>query len=130
MIYHPNLPEAACRAHIFHEIKSGSLLSMSQLCYQVFEVNFTEDAVSVILENQTIFTGPCNNNTGLCTVPLTPPLPPQPKPWVFPPTTFHYTHAIPKVHLPSVVHQAANNAFSTKTNIIWCRIYMRHASAL
>ena len=109
-----NLPESARREHIYPELKSGALLSVSQLFNQGCTVNFTADQVRVTIDKQTILTGPREKITGLWTFPLANPLLTQPKPWVPPPTTCQYTHAIQTVHPPDVIHQAANNAFSTK----------------
>ena len=118
-----NLPAAARCEQIFPRLKSGSLLSMSQLFDQGYTVNFTVDQVSVTLDKQTIFTGPCDNNTGLWIVQLANSSPNQPKPWVQPPTTFQYTHSIQIVHPPAVIHQAANNAFVTKNKKVVSVVY-------
>ena len=58
MISLPDLPEAAHRAHIFSELKPGSLLSVNQLCDQGRRVKFTADQVNFTLRNQTILIGP------------------------------------------------------------------------
>ena len=109
-----NLPESEHHALIFVELQSRALLSVSQLWNQGCKVKFTEYQVSVDLKNQTILAGPRDKKTVLYTVPLATPYPTQTKPWVPPPTTCQYTHAIPTVWPPTVVHQAANNAFTTK----------------
>ena len=114
MISLPNLPEAARHAHILSELKSGALLSVSQLCDQVYRFKFTTYQVSFTLDNQTILVVPCDTNKGLWTVPLDTLSLPQPKPWVPPPIMCQYTHAIPTVQPPTIVHQADNNAFATK----------------
>ena len=75
-----NLPDAAHREHIFPELKSRALLSVSQLSYHGRTVNFTSDQVSINLDKQTILTCPRYNNMGLWTVPLTNPYPTQQKP--------------------------------------------------
>ena len=114
-----NLPEAARREHIYTKLKPRFLISVIQLFNQGCTVNFTSDQVSVNLDKQTILTGPNDNNMGLWTVPLANPSPTQPKPWLPPPNTCQYTHAIQTVQPPSVIHQAANNEFDTKNiNIV------------
>ena len=74
------LPEAARYEHIFTKLKSGALLYVIQRFDQGCTFNFTSYQVSVTLNKQTILTGPCDNNTGLWTVPLANPSPTQPKP--------------------------------------------------
>ena len=108
-----NLIESARREHIFTELKSRSLLYMSQIIDQICTVNFTADQVSITLDKQTILTGPRDRSTCLCTVPLFNPPLTQPKPWVPPPTICQCTRAIQIVQPPSVIRQASNNAFAT-----------------
>ena len=108
------LLEPARRSHLFPELKSVSLQSVSQLCDKGCKVDFIDDQVSFTLGNQTILIGPRNSNTGLWIFPLNTPSPPQPKPCVPPTPTCHYTHIIPQVQTPAVIHQAAKNTFATK----------------
>ena len=109
MLYLLNSPELAHHVQICTIIKSGSLLSMSQLCDQGFKLNFTVDQVSVTLDNQTILTGPRNNITGLWIVPLVNQFLTQAKPWVPLTTKCKYMHRIPTVQPPAMIHQASNN---------------------
>ena len=127
----PNSPKAARCAYIFPELKSVSLLSSSQLFDQGCKVNFTPEQVLITLENQTILSVSHNNNiTGLWTVLLTNPSTPQPKPWVPPHNTYHYTYTIQTFQPPAVIHQSANNYFFTKKYRSWCHTYTHHDSDL
>ena len=109
-----NLSESARLEHIFPELKVVDPLCVSQIFDQGCTVNFTSYQVSVTLEKQTTLKCPRENSTGLWTFPMTNTSLTQLKPWVPPPTTWKYTHAIQTIHPPAVIYQAANNTFATE----------------
>jgi hypothetical protein len=74
----PTLSPQAKIGHIFDNLKSGSLISIGQLCDDDCVALFTKYNVNIFKNGQVIITGERNDTNGLWTVPLAPkaPLPP------------------------------------------------------
>ena len=70
----PRLPPAACQAHVFPTLASGSLISISTLCDHGCVATFTSDTVEITLDQHTILSGTRAASTGLWNLHLpTPP---------------------------------------------------------
>jgi hypothetical protein len=62
----PELNAAASKAHVFPGMANHSLLSVGQLCDEVYIVTFKRDSVTICdSEKDQILTGPRDSNTGL-----------------------------------------------------------------
>jgi hypothetical protein len=67
----PELNAAASKAHIFPGMANHSLLSVVQLCDEVYIVTFKQAAVTICdPENSQILSGPRDLNTGLWSINL------------------------------------------------------------
>jgi hypothetical protein len=67
----PQLPPAACEAHIFPHLASGSLISIGQLCdHGCTALFFDATTITIRLHNQTILTGTRSPITRLWTLDL------------------------------------------------------------
>jgi hypothetical protein len=68
--------------HLFNEVKSGTLISLGQLCKDECVALFTKYDVKIYKHSQVIILGKCNPRNGLWTIPLArkeeaqPPIPP------------------------------------------------------
>ena len=69
----PKLPKAARQAHLFPDMPNTSLLSVGLLCDAGCIATFTQNSVTITLDDSPILTGHRCPNTRLWKVPLNPP---------------------------------------------------------
>jgi hypothetical protein len=74
----PMLPPAACTAHVFPTLTSGSLISIGTLCDHGCTATFTADSVTIALNGTTILHGTRSVNNGLWHLHLSSPSPTNP----------------------------------------------------
>ena len=69
----PNSSKTGNHAHLFHDLTSGNLLSVGQLCDDGYDVTFTKNKVTFSKNNQTMLKGIRRMHDGMRTVNIPPP---------------------------------------------------------